>query len=79
MTQHKEDKVYAHFKKKVAHEHLYVEKPRASFVKMKKILCRRELSIDLRIRMLRYSVFPVLYYGVKTWNLNKIYERKRGI
>lgn len=53
-----------------------IEKARASFVKIRKLLCSRDLSLDLRVRMLRCYVFPVLLYGAETWTLNVHYERK---
>lgn len=53
-----------------------VEKARAAFVKMKKMLCCRDLSLELRTRMLRCYVFSILYYGVESWTLNKACESK---
>uniref|UniRef100_A0A8D8UV16 Craniofacial development protein 2 n=2 Tax=Cacopsylla melanoneura TaxID=428564 RepID=A0A8D8UV16_9HEMI len=53
-----------------------IEKARAAFVKIKKMLCSRDLSLDLRVRMLKCYVFSVLYYGVETWTLNKECEKR---
>ncbi|KAI5752582.1 hypothetical protein M8J77_018365 [Diaphorina citri] len=53
-----------------------IEKARASFMKMKKLFTNRDLSLDLRIRMLRCYIFTVLLYGVEAWTLNKSCERK---
>jgi len=53
-----------------------IEKARASFMRIKKLLCSRDLSVDLRTRMLRCYVFPVLLYGVEAWTLNVYCGRK---
>lgn len=53
-----------------------IEKARASFMKIKKLLCSRDLNLDLRTRMLKCYVFPVLLYGVEAWTLNVYCERK---
>jgi len=53
-----------------------IEKARASFKWTKKLLCSRDLSLDLRTRMLKCYVFPVLLYGVEAWTLNVYCEQK---
>jgi len=53
-----------------------IEKARASFMKIKKLLSRRDLSLDLRTCMLKCYVFPVFLYCVEAWTLNVYYERK---
>uniref|UniRef100_A0A2S2QJX2 Uncharacterized transposon-derived protein F52C9.6 n=1 Tax=Sipha flava TaxID=143950 RepID=A0A2S2QJX2_9HEMI len=42
-----------------------IEKARVAFIKMKNIFCSYQLSINLRIRMVRCYVFTVLFYGVE--------------
>uniref|UniRef100_A0A8D8SJ40 Craniofacial development protein 2 n=2 Tax=Cacopsylla melanoneura TaxID=428564 RepID=A0A8D8SJ40_9HEMI len=53
-----------------------IEKARAAFLKMRTVLTARDLSINLRTRLLKCYVFPVLLYGVEAWTLNKECERK---
>jgi len=55
---------------------LRIEKSLASFMRIKKLLCSRDLSMDLRTRMLKCYVFAVLLYGVEAWTLNVYCERK---
>jgi len=55
---------------------ILIEKARASLMRVKKLLCRRDLSLDLGTRMLKCYVFPVLLYGVEAWTLNVYCERK---
>jgi len=50
------------------------EKARASFRRIKKLLCSRDLSMDLRTRMLKC---PVLLYGVEPWTLNVYWKLSR--
>lgn len=40
-------------------------KIRSSFVSLKKVYTQQNISIELRLRMLRCPVFPVLLYGVE--------------
>lgn len=49
---------------------------RTTFVKMKRVLCGSDLSLDLKIRMVRCYVLSVLYYGVEAWTLKKLDIRK---
>ena len=49
-----------------------VEKARATFTKMKKVFCGRDLSLQLKIRLVRCYVLSVLFYGMETWTLKKI-------
>ncbi|CAG9838667.1 unnamed protein product [Diabrotica balteata] len=48
------------------------KKARAAFRRMSKVLCKRDLKLALRIRLLRCYVFSVLLYGVEFWTVNKI-------
>ena len=52
-----------------------IEQARDVFLKMKKLLCRRELSLKLRMRIVRCYVFPVLLYGCEGWTLTKALEK----
>lgn len=38
---------------------------------MKKLFTTRDLSIALRMRMIRAYVFPVLLFGVESWTLTE--------
>jgi hypothetical protein len=46
-----------------------IELARNVFLKMKKLLCNRNLNIKLRMRMVRCYVFSTLLYGVEGWTL----------
>ncbi|XP_077288111.1 uncharacterized protein LOC143912688 [Arctopsyche grandis] len=46
-----------------------VEQARATFLKLKKVLTTRDLSITLRLRLLRCYVFSILLYGTEAWTL----------
>lgn len=48
-----------------------IEIARNTFIRMKKILCGRDLSLTLRMRMVRCYVFSVLLYGVESWTLTE--------
>jgi len=39
---------------------------------MENIFCSHQLSMNLRIRMIRCYVFTVLFYGLETWPLSKV-------
>ena len=39
---------------------------RNAFVKLKTILCSRDLTMELRVRTLRCYVFSILYHGLDT-------------
>ena len=49
-----------------------IETARNAFVKLKTILCSRDLTMDLRVRTLRCYVFLILYYGLESWTLKQI-------
>jgi len=53
-----------------------IEEERVSFIRIKKLLCSRDLSWDQRTRMLKCYVFPVLLYSVEAGTLNVYCERK---
>ena len=48
-----------------------IETARNAFVKLKTILCSRDLTMVLRVRALRCYVFSILYYDWKAGHLNK--------
>lgn len=47
-----------------------IERARAAFIRMKKVLCSHDLTLNLRMRMVRCYVFPVLLYGMEAWTLS---------
>ncbi|GJQ72511.1 hypothetical protein Trydic_g3582 [Trypoxylus dichotomus] len=54
----------------------HTEKARISFVRVRKLLCGRDMSLDLRTWMLKCYGSLVYLYGVETRTLNVYYERK---
>lgn len=48
-----------------------IEIARSTFIKMKKLFTNRDISMGLRMRMLRCYVFSTLLYGVESWTLKK--------
>lgn len=48
-----------------------IGKARSTFDNMRKILCSNDLSLQLKVRMLRCYVFSVLLYGMEAWTLKK--------
>lgn len=46
-----------------------IEIARASFIKLKKFLCSRDINLQVRTRMLRCYVFSTLLYGAEAWTL----------
>lgn len=53
-----------------------IEIARATFQKMRKVLCNRNLGIKLRVRMLHCYIWPVVLYGSEAWTL-KVNTQKR--
>ena len=49
---------------------------RATFSKMKHLLCCKNLSLATKIRTVECYVFPVLMYGMEAWTLTKVLEMK---
>ena len=43
---------------------------------MKTLFSSRDLSLELRIRMLRCYIFPVFLYGSESWTLNQTLENR---
>lgn len=48
-----------------------IEQARNAFGKMRPLLCNRNLSIELRKRMVKCYVFPILLYGMEAWTLTE--------
>jgi len=53
-----------------------IEQARRSFLDMKNVFTRKELNLDLRVRMLRCYIFSMLLYGCESWTLSPETERK---
>ena len=53
-----------------------IEIARARFVQMKDVLTSRQLSLDLRKRMVRCYILSTFLYASETWTLNKILRDK---
>ncbi|XP_045480979.1 uncharacterized protein LOC123685370 [Harmonia axyridis] len=47
-----------------------IEKARSNFIRMKKVLCSKDLTLHLKLRLAKCYVHSVLYYGVEAWTLN---------
>lgn len=45
----------------------HIEQARSVFAKMKNVLTSRNLRLDLRLRMVRCYVFPIVLYGMEGW------------
>lgn len=52
-----------------------IEQSRQVFTQMKTLFTRSDLSLELRIRMVRCYVFSVLLYGCESWTLNPSLEK----
>ena len=46
-----------------------IERARSTFIKMRKTLCSHNLTLSLRMKMVRCYVFPVLLYGMESWTI----------
>nr|ADF18552.1 endonuclease-reverse transcriptase [Bombyx mori] len=53
-----------------------IETARASFNKMRKVLCCRQLNIKLRVRLLMCYIWPIVMYGCETWTLKEDTTRR---
>lgn len=53
-----------------------IEQARKIFTTMRNFFVRPDLSLELRIRMLRCYVLPVLLYGCESWTLNPSMEKR---
>ncbi|CAG9826896.1 unnamed protein product [Diabrotica balteata] len=48
-----------------------IEKGRAAFYKLKKILINRDITLNLKIRLIRCYTFSTLLYGMESWTLTE--------
>ena len=53
-----------------------IEQARSVFSRMKKVLTNRNLTLELRLRMVRCYVFPIVLYGMEGWTLTQRLEDK---
>ena len=53
-----------------------IEKARTVFNKMKTFFVSRNLSLKLKIRMVRCYILPVLLYGVEAWTMTEALMRR---
>ena len=53
-----------------------IEQARLTLMRMKNLFTRRELSLGLRVRLLRCYVFTVLLYGAESWTLDANLEKR---
>lgn len=53
-----------------------IEQARKTFINMKHFFTRRELSLELRMRMIRCYIFSTLLYGSEGWTLYASTEKK---
>lgn len=53
-----------------------IERARAAFIQMKKIFTSPDLTLQLKIRILRCYVFSTLLYGAESWTLTKDTESR---
>ena len=49
---------------------------KSRFEAMSKLFTSKQLSIDLRLRMLNCYIYSVLLYGCETWTINKTMQNK---
>ncbi|KAI5718027.1 hypothetical protein M8J77_015079 [Diaphorina citri] len=53
-----------------------IEQARTTFSKMHALFKSHNLSMDLKVRMVRCYIFPVLLYGMESWTLNQTLMKK---
>lgn len=53
-----------------------IEQARRAFANMSKFFIRRDISLELRMRMIRCYIFSVLLYGCEAWTLDPTTEKK---
>ena len=49
---------------------------RQAFLKMRKFFIRSDISLSLRVRMLRCYIFSVFLYGCESWTLDPVLEER---
>lgn len=55
---------------------LRIEKARAVFHRMKKVLCSRNINLELKLRLTRCYIFSTLLYGAESWTLTETLLKK---
>lgn len=53
-----------------------IEMARASFIKYKKLLCSRQINIQLRLRMVKSYIWSILLYSMESWTLKTTHMNK---
>ena len=53
-----------------------IEKARAAFNNMKKLFTSKDISLQLKLRLVRCYVFSVLFYGVEAWTTTEATLKK---
>ena len=53
-----------------------IEQARKTFISMRRFFVRSDLSLELRVRMVRCYIFSVLLYGCESWTLDTSMEKK---
>lgn len=53
-----------------------IAQARKTLNNMRTLLASRDLSLDLRIRLLRCYIFPVLLYGCESWTIDATTEKR---
>ncbi|KAL1447433.1 hypothetical protein WDU94_013960 [Cyamophila willieti] len=53
-----------------------IEQARRAFTNMKNFFVRNDLSLGLRIRMIRCYIFSILLYGCESWTMNLAMEKR---
>lgn len=53
-----------------------IEIARATFTRMRPLLCCRNLSFTTKLRIVKCYVYSVLLYGVEVWTLTQASEKK---
>lgn len=46
-----------------------IEQAKAAFINMRSFFTKRELGLELRVRMLRCYIFLIFLYGCESWTL----------
>ena len=54
-----------------------ITQTKSTFVSTKNILTPKEITFPLRLRLVKYYVFPVVLYGDETWTLYRKKQRRK--
>ena len=49
---------------------------KSAFVSMKQIFLSRNVSMHLKLRLIKCYIFSILTYGSETWTINKLMENR---